>query len=178
MFKQKDIVTQDEINVIEEECDVCYLHEKAYEFFDKMRIANEEELCPYCNDKMNNFAYGYDNKIVVGGHNRYAEDENIGYHKVYFCDNCNKVFVIKPQEIMYNGGHDIFYDGGNRFLNHSDEDLLMSKVKEQMEHSINHFVERVQSGEKGLGLWNLNYWIEGDLKQAMAEFLYEKGFKK
>ena len=82
-----------------------------------------------------------------------------------------------PQEIKYNANHDIFYTGGNRFLSKTDEDNLMSKIKEMMTETTKQFVDRVKDGETNLSELNLQYWNEGQLEHAISEFLYEKGLK-
>ena len=175
MFRQKDIIELKDIP--EEECDVCYLHEKAYEFFENKNLNDDQEFCPCCNEPMDNYACGYEGNVTVGGHNEYTEDENIGYYKVYECNKCNKVFAMIPQEIKYNANHDIFYTGGNRFLSKTDEDNLMSKIKEMMTETTKQFVDRVKDGETNLSELNLQYWNEGQLEHAISEFLYEKGLK-
>lgn len=175
MYKQQDIVKENQIP--EDECDVCYLHDKAYNFFKNKMKEEEGELCPHCNGLMLNHFAGYDGRAVVGGHNGYTPDESIGYYKVYYCDNCNKNYALIPQEIHYNGNHDIFYTGGKYFLSDTDRQELMSKIKEKMEPSISGFVARVQNGEKNLGVWNLQYWVEGSLERVIAEFLYERNLK-
>lgn len=183
MHKQKDIMSKEDKNLLnEDECDCCALHEKAYEFFKQKQVdtLTEEtfDLCPICNEKLDTVAYGYEGHVVVGGHNGYTENENIGYYSVRFCKNCKKEFAMMPIEISYNGNHDIFYTGGNYFLSQTDEQLLISKVKDMMTKTTKQFVDRVKSGEKSLDTFNLQYWNEGQLKHAIAEFLYEKGLKK
>lgn len=177
MYKQSDIIKRE--NIPENECDICYLHEQAYKFFEeKEAVLDKDQIeCPCCNMLIENYSLGDDGKVVVGGHNGYDPDEKIGYYKVYKCDNCGKIFALIPQEIKYNANHDIFYTGGKVFLNESDRKLLMTKISELMTISTRQFVERVRSGERGLSERNLQYWNQGDLENAISEFLYEREMK-
>lgn len=174
MYKQSDIVKIEDIP--QDKCEVCYLHKKAYEFFEDKELDENIELCPYCNTPMDNYAHGYDNRVVVGGHNSYTPNEKIGYYKVYECTNCSKTFAAIPQEIMYNANHNIFFTGGVAFLNKTDEKMLMSKIEEEMKINTKEFVERVKN-DNSLADWNLSYWNQNSIKQAISEFLYEKGLK-
>lgn len=183
MYKQSDIISKDEIETLEDDvCKCCTLHEKAYKFFKEKQVDNLTEdtldLCPICNERLDTTAYGYEGHIVVGGHNDYTENENIGYYSVRRCKHCDKEFAMMPIEIEYNANHDIFYTGGSYFLSETDEKLLMDKINEVLIKTTKQFVKRVKNGEELLNDWNLQYWNRNALEHVISEFLFERGLKK
>lgn len=201
MFKEKDIINADEID--EEECSICKTHETAYKFFNNLfkkeldnewsdnkssfcndnQIFSEEEmidksiLCPICNKPMTKGYSSYDRAVVTWDNGTNSEGD-VGYYHIYECKHCKKPFAMMPTEVHYNANHDIFYTGGKYFLSYSDEEILKEKIKDKMLSSIEQYTRRIKAGESGIDSWNLNVWLQGDIEHAIAEFLYEAGYKK
>ena len=121
---------------------------------------------------------GYEDKVVLTWDNGTNPKGEVGYYPIYDCTHCKKPYALIPTQVHYNGNHDIFYTGGKRFLNYDDEELLKSKVKNEMLKSIDQYTRRIKDGETSLDSWQLNYWLQGDIEHAIAEFLYEAGYKK
>lgn len=202
MYKESDIIDLETVS--EDDCDTCATHEAAYKFFkNKLReafkekwnedtldfcnsnqIFSEEEmigkavLCPVCNKPMTKGYSGYENNVVITWDNGTNPDGEVGYYPIYECEHCEKPYALIPTQVHYNANHDIFYSGGKCFLNYDDEELLKSKVKDKMLQSIEQYTRRIKDGETSLDSWNLNYWLQGDIEHAIAEFLYEAGYKK
>lgn len=178
MYKESDIIDLETVS--EDECGSCATHESAYKFF-KNKLTEEDEetiLCPVCNSPMVKGCSGYEDKVVLTWDNGTNPNGEVGYYPIYDCTHCKKPYALIPTQVHYNGNHDIFYTGGKRFLNYDDEELLKSKVKNEMLKSIDQYTRRIKDGETSLDSWQLNYWLQGDIEHAIAEFLYEAGYKK
>lgn len=117
-------------------------------------------------------------KAVVSWDNGTNPEGDIGLYDVYECEGCEKIYAMMPIEINYNGNHDIFYTGEKTFLCRSEEEVLQEKIKDKMLKSIEQYTRRIKAGERNIDSWNLNYWLQGDIEHAIAEFLYEAGYKK
>jgi hypothetical protein len=177
MFKEKDIINLDDLK--EEDCRICETHKAAYKFFRNKANWVDEAIvyCPLCNKPLMKGFMDY-TSAVVSWDNGPNPEGAIGLYDLYECEECKKVYAMMPIEVRYNGNHDIFYTGGKSFLSPSEEEVLSKKINDSMLKSIEQYTNRIKAGEQGLEPWNLNYWIKGDIEQAIAEFLYEAGYKK
>lgn len=177
-------------------CSVCTLHEVFSKEYDALlgdtieTIAEkyfEDDgfivpLCPKCDKPLfPGTDYGY-TCGVVGGSNTVSEEEDLQYCQLWHCKECNQDYAMMPEPIDWNANHDILYTGGSNYLTDDDEELLLSKIGDRLSASVEQFVRRVKdpkdSIDESLSSWNLNLWMERDITGAVAEFLYEKGFKK
>lgn len=167
-MKAEDIIK--EVNIPEEECGVCYLHERAHEKLPK------SILCPYaeCGKEI----YYRDlnttrDVVIVGETNGYDAEENITRMIVEECPHCKKPIMFRPMPVIYNGNHDIYYTGGKKYIpeKHGEFNLPQS-----MKDKIINYHERVKAGEN-LEPWNLILWLERDVEAMVAEKLYEIGLK-
>lgn len=177
-------------------CSVCTLHEvfsKEYNALleDNMEYIAEKyfeddgfivPLCPKCDKPLfPGTDYGY-TCGVVGGSNTVSEEEELQYCQLWHCEECNQDYAMMPEPIEWNANHDILYTGGSHYLTDEDEELLLSKIRDKLSADVEQFVRRVKNPEgaidKSLSEWHLNLWMERDIAAGVAEFLYEKGFKK
>jgi rubredoxin len=167
-MKAKDILRREEIP--DDTCGVCMLHDMAYDVLD------DNILCPICGAVLSDSILGYDGFNVVGETNEYNENEEINKYQILDCNNCGGIFSLMPTKIIYNGNHDIFYTGGRRYLA-DNTDAMEKRVREAILPSIEQYTNRLKNGEH-LEPYQLAWWIQGDIDQAVAAFLYENGYKK
>ncbi len=171
-MKSKDIIS--ECDIPEEVCDCCYLHNMA----DKK--LKDEILCPRCDKPLIKGHIYEEDYVVVGEANYYYKDHRIGKYQIYHCDNCKKsregLYVLMPIPIIWNANHDIYYTGGRDYLP-EDTNNIRNKIKEKIMPLIEQYTRRILNGES-LNSDNLLWWIQGDIQRVIAEYLYDKGYKK
>lgn len=176
-------------------CEICYTHEKAYEHFgDDEKLENMDKIpiprCPVCGKHLVrrlNFTTMAGN-AVVGETNYQDPDANIGFYSIWECEDCmdkydhNQIFALMPIPIGWNANHDIYYTGGKEFSESKDLDELIKLIKLKVMPSIMNYVRRVLRPEnvidKNLNENNLNWWCSGDIEHAVAEWMYNHGWKK
>lgn len=160
----KDIAKLEDIP--EDECGVCYLHEKAYE-----KIENIIR-CPHCKQeiKFNDLNISI---VVVGEKNGYEENDKIEKMLAFDCNSCGKPIGFKTIPLIYNANHDIIYTGGKYYVTEEDA----PKVSDEILKSIEQYTTRIKNGEK-LEPWNLKIWIEYEMEHILAKWLYEHGYKE
>ena len=185
-FEDKDKFIKDEENkrYIEKEtgkdvgCEICYTHIKAYDYFKSKSHIKEmisSPICPNCKKQMILEA----DDVVVGEVN-YSDPKNkIYYTNIYRCEECDKKFCLLPNDVEYNGNHDIYYTGGRDYLN-DDNKLkpLLEDITKRINVQVTDYVTRKLAGEDTLSEWNLQYWCSGEIEKAICNFLYEAGVKK
>lgn len=176
-MKMKQILSEKEAKKIQSsdtECSLCVTHERAYK-----KIPNGI-ICPYCGHNHRedgNFIVIPDYK-VVGQHNAYDPEEEIAKYPVFNCDKCGEHIALIPEKVMWNGNHDVYYTGGKHYFPHAEaESEIFQKVQAKMEAHLKQWVERYEAGDK-VSTSNVALWLRRDIESAIAEFLFEKGFKK
>ena len=159
-------------------CEICYTHIKAYDFF---KSKNEHQsvipnpFCPHCKEQMD---CGEDN-IVVGETN-YSDPRNkLYYTNIYICKHCGKTVCLVPEDVKYNGNHDIYYTGGRDYIL-DDQKLkpLLEDITKRINVQVMDYVTRKLAGENTLSDWNIQYWCSNQIEKAICNFLYEAGVKK
>ena len=192
-YKNKDGYLVDENNE-EVGCEICYTHKKAYEKFKVDEDLNVEKIsspiCPICGEPLSR---RYNNttecfNAVVSEYNGSNPNGNIGFYSIWECEHCkdyygNKMtYALIPEPIIYNGNHDIFYTGGKYYIRTPEEEELLELVKAKVMPSIMQYIRRVinpkDGFDKSLSEDNLKYWCSNDIEHAIAEWMYNHGFKK
>lgn len=193
---EKVIKEKEEIRGEDCVCDVYTLHDVFVDMYGSIVSEDDEvinkaffgddcvvtPLCPKCDNPLSpGTSYGYA-AGPVGGSNTVDETEEMQYCQFWHCEGCNQDYAMMPIPITWNANHDILCTGGAHYLTDDDEKLLLSKIKDRLAESVDQFVERVKDPkdvmDKSLSGWHLNLWMDRDITGAVAEFLYEKGFKK
>ena len=148
-------------------CELCELHEK---FSDKIDFIP----CPHCDKSIEP---SYFKLTTVGEHNG-SDTKNITKCPVLRCPHCDETIALVPMVIQYNANHDVYYTGEPCFMMYEEDKELEKRVAERMKKSVEQFVRRIKEGENNLTEFYLNLWMSRDVSCAVAEFLYEKGYKK
>ena len=192
-MKEKDIVDFTKMKKNEEDeyidsegnevgCRICYTHAKACEYFenlDHFQNADIHALCPNCGNSIHSI-----NFEVVSEVNYSNPDGEIGYYPVAYCEKCNKYFAFIPQEIEYNANHDIYYTGGRDYITDNTElKKLENEIFESIKPSIKQYIERKMNPEdyydkELLDMANVMTWCHRDVEHAIANWMYEHGYKK
>ncbi len=167
-MKMKEIISENEAENIED-CLLCKTHEEAY------KKIPDGIVCPYC--KHNNEYVDISDYTVVGMTNSYDPEQSIAKYPVFTCIECGEHIALIPEKVNYNGNHDVYYTGGNDYLNDDDENKIFTEAQEKIEASLNQWKERIAAGEK-LEAFYPALWIKRDITHAIASYLYEKGLKK
>lgn len=164
-MKAEEIIKKEEIP--EDECEVCYLHDKAHE------VIGNKILCPHCGKDINDKEEIQCDMetIIVEETNTYESDETIENMLVVQCKHCNKYIGFKAIPIIYNGNHDIYYTGGKDYL--PNEKI---KISDEIKKNIKQYTDRIKAGEN-LQPYNLELWIEYEIEHIIAETLYKHGYK-
>lgn len=205
-MKEKDIVDFTKFKKDEEDeliddkgnrvgCEICYTHEKAYEYFENdEKDENMEKIsiprCPICGKyltRRNNWTTMKGN-AVVSEVNYSNPDGNIGFYSIWECENCvdifdnTQLFALMPEPISYNGNHNIYCTGGDKYIETKELKELLELVKSKVMPSIMQYVRRVLNPkdfmDKNLTEDNLRWWCSYDIEHAIAEWLYNHGWKK
>lgn len=167
-MKTKKFLQQYSVEIGKDDsCELCELHEKFNEKVDFIP-------CPHCDTPVEP---SYSELTVVGEHNG-SDTKNITKCPVLKCDNCGQTVALVPMVIHYNANHDVYYTGEPCFMTFEEGEELEKRVAERMKKSVEQFVSRVKEGENNLTEFYLNLWMSRDVSGAVAEFLYEKGYKK
>lgn len=167
MKKMGDVLPENTVKEIEkQECLVCECHKRAYESL------TEKIECPNCGNlsmlKIEEFE-------VVGHSNYYDPKHEIGKYPTFQCNNCREYISLFPIKITYNANHDIYYTGGADYLE-NDENIIFKEAQKKIEISLRGWAKRIMEGED-LDSFYPALWLKRDLTKAIAEYLYEKGFK-
>lgn len=160
-----DIVKEEDIP--EDDCEVCHLHEEAYEALPKALS------CPHCNAQITKVNITQGELSIVGETNFYSPDQIVRMMAVEMCGECGNRYGLLPVPISYNGNHDIYYTGGQRYIVNEDGDF---KLSDEMKFHINNYHERLLAGED-LEPQNLIVWLSYDIEHMVAERLYKYGLK-
>lgn len=167
-------------------CIHCEVHRRAYAKFKKMQPTKRSHLidpvCPKCGNVVEcDYASGYD-YAVVSEANFYVPEGQIGYYKIYHCEECEQTYAMMPIPIVYNANHDTFYTGGRQYAEDDEVKKLCSSVAGKLMPLINDYIERRENPEhpldKCLTIDNVDGWCTGDIEHLICNWLYEKGYKK
>ncbi len=177
-------------------CEICYTHEKAYKYFEEDE-RNENMIkisiprCPFCGKRLIRRYYytSMCGNAVVSEVNYSNPDGNIGFYSIWECETClnkynqcEQVFALMPEPIAYNANHDIYYTGGNRFIESKELNELITLIKSKVIPSVVQYIKRVNHPEctidNMLSENNLKLWVSDDIEHAVAEWLYNHGWKK
>ena len=82
-----------------------------------------------------------------------------------------------PIPICWNANHDIYYTGGDRFVEDSDLEELVDIIAKAVEKDAIQYTDRIISGEN-LQPWNLKCWCNGTVGSSIAKWFYDHRFKK
>lgn len=202
-MKEKDIVDFDLLKKNEEDyyidengeeigCNVCYVHNKAHDYFinntqEEVQIPNP--ICPYCGKPLERrFSYTDDKCCSVVSETNYANsDGEIGYFSLWECNNkecksCEKIFALMPVSVAWNANHDIYYTGGKDYIIDKDTEELSNSIYEKIMNSVESYIERKLNPkdciDENLSSWNIRHWCRYAVEGALATYLYNKGFKK
>lgn len=145
-------------------CKLCELHKK---FNEKIVFPP----CPHCDAPIPS----YSELQVVGDNNGLTK--NITKCPVHECSNCGSIVAFVPIVIHYNANHAVYYTGEPSYMTSEEDAELKKRIAERMKDSVEQFVRRIKEGEN-LTEYDLNLWMSRDISGVMAEFLYEKGYKK
>lgn len=168
-MKMKDIISENEAKEIDEDvCLLCETHKRAYK-----RI-QDGISCSFCGTVQR---IEIDDYSVVGMSNYYDPEHDIFKTVIYQCSNCGEDFALIPHKIIYNANHDVYYTGGNDYLNDDDEHKIFINAQKEIEASLKQWIERYENGEK-LDPSYPALWIKRNITKAIAEYLFEKGLKK
>jgi hypothetical protein len=156
-MQKRDLVTDEELNEMLETrncCPICETHSRVYK---KFKHAEEYELgvCPDCGGEIKRGTWASGDLIACGETNGcYDNDEKMYYILCGECQNCGKTFGLFPEEIIYNGNHDIFYTGGKSYIPPYEDAItaITKKCMEKIKENTKQFVDRVKEGE------NLSDW--------------------
>lgn len=167
-MKTEKFLKQFSVTIDKEKCcELCELHELFTEKVDFIP-------CPYCDSPIEP---SYLELITVGEHNG-LDTKNITKCPVMECPNCGSTIALIPTIIHYNANHDVYYTGEPCFLTFEEDQELEKRVRDRIEKSVKQLVERVKAGENILIDFYLNLWMSRDVSSTLAEFLYEKGYKR
>jgi hypothetical protein len=166
-MKTEKFLKQYSVKIDDDACKLCALHEKFNEKVDFIP-------CPHCDAQLD---MERSELAAVGEHNG-LDTKNITKCPVLECENCGQTIALIPMVIHYNGNHDVYYTGEPCFMTFEEDEELEKRVAERMKKSVEQFVRRVKEGENNLTEFYLNHWMSRDVSGAVAEFLYEKGYKK
>ena len=176
-------------------CEICYTHEKAYEYFgEDENLKNEEKIpiprCPICGKRLIR-SCNYttmDGNAIVSEVNYSNPNGNIGLYSIWECETCTdkydntQLFALMPEPIAHNGNHDIYYTGGKDYIMTDEINELLTLIKNNVMPLIMQYVRRVLNPEDGidksLNENNLQWWCSGGIEHAIAEWLYNHGYKK
>ena len=150
----------------EDACSLCALHENFGKQVDYIP-------CPSCDSPINI----PDELTVVGEHNG-QDTKTITKVPVLECNACGKTIAFLPTVIHYNANHDVYYTGEPCFLEYEEGKELEKRIRASMAESVKQFVDRVKAGEDNLTDFYLTLWMERNVSGTLAEFLYEKGYKR
>jgi hypothetical protein len=164
-MKYKDILNLDE-NKDYDFCSICKVHEEAYNKIENQYVCKCGTVLYDLNEN--------EDWTVVGEANYYDKEHEINKYIVLECYECGKRYALIPTEVIYNANHDIYYTGGKNYL---IEDISEERIKKGIMKNIEQYTKRIKAGEN-LDSWNLYTWISYELEHIIAEYLYEKGFKK
>ena len=173
-MKMKDILSPDKAKEMhddpEGECTVCHVHKLAYK-----SIPNDHTIrCPHCHKHV---CVGLES-TVVGEANFYDPDHSIDRYPVGTCPECGATIMPRPEIISHNANHDIYYTGGREYLEHDvASKILIDSVFEELKKQANNFITRRDAGEK-LEPWHIATWSKGVIEEAVAKYLFDKGYKK
>lgn len=191
-MREKDIVDFSKMNENENgdyidengeviDCEVCHLHDKAYEKLTEDRtVAIPVPHCPVCGCQMGVHPQTDENdSAVVSETNRYTGEGNIGYYSVFCCDKCDTTYALIPTPVIYNGNHDIFYTGGKQYVVDKEQKELVASVVNSCISDVEQFLTRKENKNDGnITTANLKTWIENSAEHAIASWLYEHALKK
>lgn len=169
-------------NIID--CKICYLHEQAYEKLTEDTVVDiSVPHCPKCGKPMKLHPETDNNgSAIVGETNFYTRDGNIGYYPVFHCEDCDTTYALMPTEIVYHGGHDIFYTGGRNYVCDEDQNSLVKSIADKCMKDVEQYLERKEhpkdASDEGLKPCNLNTWIEASIEKELASWLYKNNLKK
>lgn len=184
-------------------CHICYTHEKAYQKLpvlgSEIGQTKDEDLakrlvvqqinvprCPKCGKPMYR-RYSWTDmhgNAVVSEVNYSKPDGEIGYYSIWECSECKdshdneQIYALMPIPITWNANHDIYYTGGDRFVEDTDLGELVDLINEKVSKSVTQYVERREQGETNLKPWQVSCWATGDVQNAIAEWFYNHGYKK
>lgn len=203
-MKEKDIVDFSEMNKDKDGdyidkygstvgCEICYTHDKAYEFFKKdykVDTIVPTPICPYCGkylERRHNWT-DEDGNSIVSEVNYSNPEGNIGFYSIWECKICkdkynnDQIFALIPEPIVWNANHDIYYTGGKRYILDGQTHELVELIKNKIMPQIMNYIRRVLHPEniydKNLKEDNLKWWCSGELEHAVAEWMYNHGWKK
>lgn len=166
------------------ECRICYTHTKAYEKFKDeslLELQIPKPICPNCGEMVHYAGYGSDS-VIVSEVNYPNPDGEIGYYSIWDCPSCGANFSLMPVLVNYNANHDIFYTGGKDYLYDKDMKEVSKKIFDAVYLSIKQYVDRKLNPENGvderLNEKNIEIWTSRDIEHAIAEIMYDHGFKK
>jgi len=150
----------------ENACNLCALHENFDEQIDFVP-------CPSCDKPID-----IPGELTVVGEHNGCDTKNITKVPVEECPHCGKTVAFLPTVIHYNANHDVYYTGEPCYLGPDEDSDIEGRVREKMKESVEQFVRRVKAGEDNLNDFYLTIWLERCVSKALAEFLYEKGYKR
>ena len=189
-MKEKDIIDFSKMNkneygdYIDENgevivCEICHLHDKAYEKFEEDRLWNiPVSHCPTCGCRMSSHPQSDENdSAVVSETNSYTSDGNIGYYPIFYCDKCDTTYALMPTPVIYNGNHDIFYTGGRKYVVDKEQNELVKSVASSCISDVEQFLSRKEN-EDSITTDNLKIWLKNSVEHKIASWLYNQGLKK
>jgi hypothetical protein len=146
-------------------CTLCDIHLQAEKAIDN-NVALE---CPKCHTKVEEEHLLTGEIIVVGETNTCDLEENITKNYVFRCGNCSEKIRVKLEAIIWNANHDVYYNGGKKYLVDYDEKIKISaQFKKLAIPLIENYTERIKNGEN-LQPVNLYYWLDNIVEELVAE---------
>lgn len=131
----------------DDECELCHVHAKAYDYFEAESATNAFFECPWCGERVP-YYYGaaMDRLEVVGESNRGAPEEKMYLAPVDECSKCRKHFALLPEKIQLNGNHDVYYTGGRDYLveDRNDELELRKRIEDHVLPHIEDYTQRLK----------------------------------
>lgn len=169
-MKMKDLLSEEEAKKVydSDECTICKVHEMGY------REINDTINCPWCDHEHSLSDFDFQ---VVGEANFYSPDQLIHKYPITVCLGCGNNFALAPYKIQHNGNHDIYYTGGDHYLPDDCDTEIFNNLEKEIEGKLGNWIERYEADEK----LNSSYpalWIRRSVTEAIAKYLYDKGFKK
>lgn len=175
-------------------CEICYTHQKAYEYFEDDNNKKSQELvpipvCPYCGKYLvRRLQWTEEGNDIVSEVNYSNPEGNIGFYSIWKCEECkdhfgnDQIFALMPEPIDWNANHDIYYTGGKKYIVDENTGELLKLVKNKVMPMIMQYIRRVlhpkDAIDKGLTEDNLKWWCSGEIEHAIAEWMYNHGWKK
>lgn len=186
-MKEKDIVDFSKLNKDEGDnyidengeiiaCEICHLHDKAYEKLEEDRLWNiPVPHCPKCGDRMSSHPQsGENDSAIVSETNVYTSDGDIGYYPIFYCYECDRTYALMPTPVIYKGNHDIFYTGGRKYVIDEEQEKLVESVANGCIAEVEQFL----NCKENITTDNLKTWIKYSVEHEIASWLYDQGLKK